>query len=145
MSNSREVFDRMLELLLAKDMNGVADLWAEDGTAEFPFAEAGAPTLVAGRASVREYLAGYPEIVDITGYPAIVVHETLDPEVIVAEFTAAGWTVRTGEPYEASYIAVITVRDGHIASYRDYWSPVALARASGDLTPLLSALGGAAA
>lgn len=37
-STPEETFRRLLELMLAKDTDAVADLWAEDGTAEFPFA-----------------------------------------------------------------------------------------------------------
>lgn len=136
-----EVFQRMLELLLAKNMDGVADLWAEDGTGEFPFAGPGAPAEVAGRERVRGYLAGYPDRMDVTGIPSAVVHHTRDPETIVAEFTAHGRTVCTGKPYEMRYIAVITVRDGLITRYRDYWSPVEAAVATGTLPDLVTALG----
>ncbi|MBB4932229.1 hypothetical protein F4561_003049 [Lipingzhangella halophila] len=130
------VLRRLQELLAAKDMDGIAGLWAPDGTAEFPFAEAGAPTRLSGREAVRDYLAGYPDVYDVTGVPAIRVHRTGDPETIVAEFSAEGRTVRTGAPYRMDYIAVITVRDGWITEYRDYWSPVQAARASGDLETL---------
>lgn len=37
-STPEEIFRRMIDLMLAKDMNAVADLWAPDGVAEFPFA-----------------------------------------------------------------------------------------------------------
>jgi ketosteroid isomerase-like protein len=135
-----DTFRRMLELLLAKDMDGIADLLAPDGAAQFPFAEAGAPTRLAGREQVRRYLDGYPDRMDVTAVPAVTVHSTTDPDTIVVEFTAHGRTVRTDTPYQLDYIAVITVRDGHIAHYRDYWSPVATARAAGTLPELLAAL-----
>lgn len=139
-----DTFRRLLELLLAKDMDGIADLWAPDGIAEFPFAEAGAPTRLAGRERVRRYLGGYPERMDVTAVPAVTVHHTADPDTIVVEFSAHGRTVRTDTPYRLDYIAVITVRDGHIAHYRDYWSPVAAARAAGTLPELLTGVGASA-
>ena len=46
--------------------------------------------------------------------------------VIVVEFTVEGLLVRTGEPYQSRYITVLTVHDGQIASYRDYWSPLGM-------------------
>ena len=52
-------------------------------------------------------------------------HETRDPEVIVVEFVATGVVVATGRPYELRYIAVLTVRDGQLVHYRDYWDPIA--------------------
>ena len=30
----------------------------------------------------------------------------------------------TGAPYEQSYVSVLTVRDGLIVRYRDYWNPL---------------------
>lgn len=139
-STPEGVFRRGLKLLSDKDTDGFADLWAEDGTMEFPFAAAGSPARLDGREEVRGYLANFPKMVDYGEFPSVVVHETLDPEVIVVEFGARGLIVRSGKPFEMSYVAVITVREGSIVSYRDYWSPVMAAEAMGDLPALASAL-----
>ncbi|PSK98952.1 hypothetical protein CLV63_104176 [Murinocardiopsis flavida] len=135
-----QILHRMLELLTAKDMDAIADLWAPHGTAAFPFAEAGAPTHLSGRETIRAYLAGYTDVYDVTGVPAMHVHHTGDPATVIVEFTATGRTVRTGDPYRIDYITVITVHDGHITECRDYWSPVQTARASGDLDALRQGL-----
>ena len=74
---------------------------------------------------------------DVRGVPAVTVHHTERPGTIVVEFTAHGRTVRTGEPYRLDYITVITVQDGLITHYRDYWSPLAAASAAGTLPELL--------
>jgi ketosteroid isomerase-like protein len=71
---SEETFRRLLELLLAKEMDAVADLWAEDGTAEFPFAVGASPRRLSGREAVREYLAGYPDLMDVQEIPSVTVH-----------------------------------------------------------------------
>ncbi|TDD43191.1 nuclear transport factor 2 family protein [Saccharopolyspora elongata] len=138
---ANQLFEQALDLLLAKDMDGFVDLFAPDCTFEFPFAE-GTPERLNGREALREYLADYPQKLDIAGFPSVVVHRTTDPATIVAEFTARGRTVATGADYEMRYVAVIVVRDGAIASYRDYWSPVMGAKASGELADLVTALGG---
>ncbi|GAA2675435.1 MULTISPECIES: nuclear transport factor 2 family protein [Actinosynnema] len=141
MDNDPELtFRRLLEHLLAKDMDAVADLWAVDGTAEFPFAEAGSPTRLEGREQVRAYLAGYPDLLDVTGVPALVVHRTADPSTAVVEFTAVGRATATGVPYRLDYVSVVTVEEGLFTAYRDYWSPVAAARATGALGGLTAAL-----
>ncbi|MFD0903506.1 nuclear transport factor 2 family protein [Actinomadura sediminis] len=134
-----ETFHRLLDLLLAKDMDAIADLWAEHGTAEFPFATGTSPRRLDGREEVRGYLAGYPELMDVREIPTITVHRTERPDTIVVEFTAHGRTVRTGEPYRLDYIVVTTVQDGLITRYRDYWNPLAAAAASGTLPELLDA------
>lgn len=127
-----EVFDTAMDRLLAKDMSGFADLWAADGTMEFPFAPPSRPAGLKGREAVREYLRGYTEVYDVTSIEKTV-HETVDPEVIIVELLATGLQVRTGDPYRNRYISVITVRDGQIVEYRDYWSPLGMS-AENDFT-----------
>jgi ketosteroid isomerase-like protein len=133
-----------LELLLAHDMAAFAGLWAEDGVAEFPFAAPGYPAKLEGRAAVAEYLRDYPNILDIREIPQSVMHQTVDPKVVVVEFEAAGVVVSTGAPYRMSYIAVITVRNNEIQRYRDYWSPLAAAELLGGGQELLNAFAGPA-
>ncbi|MEV6237899.1 nuclear transport factor 2 family protein [Lentzea sp. NPDC051838] len=116
--------ERALQLLLDKDMTGFAGLWAVDGVMEFPFAPPGYPSRLEGRAAIEEYLRDYPKLLDIHGFPKQVVHQSVDPDVVVVEFDAEGVVVASGKPYRFSYIAVITVNDGEIVSYRDYWNPL---------------------
>jgi len=127
----RELVHHALDLLRKHDMAAFARLWAEDGVLEFPFAAAGYPTRVDGRAAVAEYLRGYPDILDINDIPDPILHQSVDSDVVVAEFEATGTVVASGAPYRMRYIAVITVQDGEIQSYRDYWSPLAAAEAMG--------------
>ncbi|MFG1792869.1 nuclear transport factor 2 family protein [Nocardia sp. NPDC049149] len=130
-STPSAVVHEALRLLLAKDMAGFAGLWAEQGSIEFPFAPPGYPTEVIGRAAIADYLRGYPEMADIQSIDPPTVHVTADPDIVVVEFSVDGVAVRTGRPYRLRYIAVITVRAGEIAHYRDYWSPLAAAEALG--------------
>lgn len=138
----RDFVEHALDLLLKHDMNGFAGLWAEDGVLEFPFAGPGYPNRVEGREAIREYLRDYPNLLDIREVTAKTVHETTDPAVVVVEFTVAGVVVATQKPYELSYIAVITVSDGLIRHYRDYWSPLAAAEILGGADELTAAFGG---
>ncbi|WP_237572871.1 nuclear transport factor 2 family protein [Mycolicibacterium lacusdiani] len=140
--NAQAVVDRALELLIAQDVAGFAGLWAEDGVLEFPFAAPGFPRRLEGRAAVAEYMSGYPDILRIREFPAVVVHQSVDPDVVIVEFEAAGTVVATGAPYRMRYIAVITVRDGEIGSYRDYWSPAAAAEVVGGSSELSDAFAG---
>ncbi|MFC7881067.1 nuclear transport factor 2 family protein [Streptomyces sp. NPDC057376] len=133
-------FRRLLELLLAKDMDAVADLWAEYGTAEFPFAEGASPRRLTGREAVRGYLAGYPDLMDVQTIPTLTVRHTDQPDTIVVEFTARGRTVATDTPYQLDYITVLTTHQGLITRYRDYWNPLAAAAAAGTLPELLDSL-----
>ncbi|MFE0414145.1 nuclear transport factor 2 family protein [Streptomyces tendae] len=132
-----ETFRRLIDLMLAKDMNAVAELWAPDGIAEFPFAAGSSPRVLRGREEVRAYLAHYPDLMDMKEVAALTVRPTEQTDTVVVEWTATGRTVATSQPYRLDYIVVLTVRDGLITLYRDYWSPLSTAAAAGGLAGLL--------
>ena len=137
-----QLVEYALNLLLTKDMTGFAGLWAEDGVLEFPFAASGYPSRVVGRDAIREYLRDYPSIVNIRRFTEQRIHETTDPAVVIAEFEVDGVAVRTERPYRLRYVAVVSVRDGEIRHYRDYWSPLAAAEALGGVDELMAAFVG---
>ncbi|MFF4621765.1 nuclear transport factor 2 family protein [Nonomuraea jabiensis] len=140
--NPCELVEHALDLLLAKDMRAFAGLWAEAGVIEFPFAPPGYPERVEGRTAVQRYLRGYPDLLDVQEITEKVVHQSVDPEVVIAEFEAAGLVVATGKPYRLRYVAVITVRYGEIQRYRDYWNPLAAAEIMGGADELSTAFAG---
>jgi ketosteroid isomerase-like protein len=137
-----DLVDQAIDLLLKHDMTGFAGLWAADGVLEFPFAGPGYPKRVEERDAIREYLRDYPDLLDVREVVAKTAHQTADPAVVVVEFTVAGIVVASGKPYELSYIAVITVEDGEIRHYRDYWSPLAAAEVLGGVDELTAAFTG---
>jgi ketosteroid isomerase-like protein len=70
----------------------------------------------------------------------ITIHETADPEVIVAEFEYQGTAADTGEPFAMPCIFVLRVRDGEIVESRDYVDHLSSARAQGHLDQLVAAI-----
>lgn len=126
-----DLVDRALALLLEHDMSAFADLWAPNGSIEFPFAASGYPSRVDGREAIREYLSGYTKMLDVRGIASQIRHQTDDPDTVIIEFEVDGRAVANGNSYRMRYIAVITARPDGIASYRDYWSPLAGAETLG--------------
>ncbi|MCX5192912.1 nuclear transport factor 2 family protein [Streptomyces sp. NBC_00249] len=127
-----EVYHHGLRLLLEKDIAGWVDLWDPDGFLEFPFAPPGWPARLEGRAAVAAYMQHYPDHVDVHDFPDVKIHQTVAPETIVVEMRGVGRLVETDTPYDMTYIAVVTVMDGLITSYRDYWNPLAVAQPGAD-------------
>ncbi|MFG2616487.1 nuclear transport factor 2 family protein [Streptomyces sp. NPDC048507] len=127
-----QVFRHGLRLLLAKDVPGWVGLWADDGVMEFPFAPPGWPGRLDGRAAVAAYMRNYPDHIDLHDFPEVRIHESTDPGTIVVEMRGVGRLVATGGPFDMTYIAVVTVRDGRFTSYRDYWNPLAATAAGAD-------------
>lgn len=131
-ASPRRVFGRGQERLRELDASGFADLFAADGVMEYPFAPAGTPRRLEGREAVREYLTAGVEGLRrsgrrIGGPSRVVVHETLDPEVIVAELLQEDEDGATGQRRGVPMVQVVRVRDGEIVSFRDYIDYAALA------------------
>jgi ketosteroid isomerase-like protein len=152
MQNNRdplESFSGMLRSaigdLLQPDAESFLEMFAEDGVMEFPYAPPGGVTRLDGRAALASYLQGFPEILQIDRMTKSVVHRTMNPEVVILEFDCVGRGVRTGEPYDQRYISVITLRNGLIVHYSDYWNPLVALRAIGGADALRAALGTGAA
>ncbi|HWC82730.1 MAG TPA: nuclear transport factor 2 family protein [Pseudonocardiaceae bacterium] len=140
---ARELLERAQQLFLKKDLNSFADMFTEDGIHELPFAPPGVPVTIQGREKIREYFSlitvtpiEFHEFVDLT------IYEATDPNVVIAEYTAKGVIVSSGEPYTTRYIQVLQARDGEVAVWRDYWNPLSGATAMGRLPQLFKALTG---
>lgn len=129
-----DLYRHSLRLLLDKDIAAWVALWAEDGRMEFPFAPEGRPRQLQGRDAVAAYMRHYPDHIDLHDFPELRIHQTTDAETIVVEMRGVGRVVRTGAPFDMRYIAVVTIHDGRITSYRDYWNPAALSAADTDFT-----------
>ncbi|MEU2686759.1 nuclear transport factor 2 family protein [Streptomyces hygroscopicus] len=129
-----DLFRHSLRLLLDKNIPGWVGLWAEDGLMEFPFAPEGWPERLEGKEAIATYMRHYPDHIELHDFPSLRIHQTTDAETIVVEMRGVGRLVQTGGPFDMTYIAVITVRDGLITSYRDYWNPLTLLEPGTDFT-----------
>jgi ketosteroid isomerase-like protein len=125
-ASPREVFERVLRAIRDVQMDVYADLFAADGTFELPFAPPGIPRRIQGREAIRAFIRARAD--GVRGallqwqFRSVLVHETVDPEVIVTEFEVHGMAARG--PYQFSNLQVMTVRKGEIVSLRDYWNPL---------------------
>ena len=138
---TRQAFLDNLRLLSENDLESWIALWDEDGAYELPFAPAGTPQRVQGRAKVREYMrlvlaamspvpgeAKHWQFWDITAY------ETTDPRTIIAEYKGRARLVPTGRIYSQTYIArVSTSAAGQITLYREHWNPLLFIEGLGSL------------
>jgi ketosteroid isomerase-like protein len=129
-ATAREIFARFVRTGVERDLSAQADLYASDGVLEWPFAPAGMPRRTEGREAIRRVLAGLHAGADaaglrVTGVREVAVHDTTDPEVIIAEFEVQAEAGTT--PTTLPYVQVYRVRAGEIVSLRDYWSPATAA------------------
>ncbi len=142
----REVFLALVNGIADGNPAGLPELYAEQIDVVHPFdPQHGAP--LRSRDELRERMeqlaAAGPRPRRRVGN--VTIHETTDPEVIVAEFEYQGTAPDTGEPYALPAIFVLRVRNGEIVSSRDYHDHLASARVGGRLGELFAVLSAQAA
>lgn len=120
-----EVFQQVLAGLKAGDVQALLDRCTEDVVFEFPFAPHGRPTRLEGKPAVGEYLGAIASLAVLERVTNLEMHQTVDPNVAVIEFSVTGRVRGSDSTFERSYIVVLTVRDGLVVRYRDYWNPLA--------------------
>jgi uncharacterized protein len=120
--NPRETFLELIDAVCAGDLAKLPTLYAEKTDVIHPFDPLRAPALKS-RDELREHFTrGLSARPVIRRRPANVrIHETTDPEVIVAEFDYDSTVVDTGETFVTPGIFVLRVRDGEIVESRDYF------------------------
>jgi len=114
-----EVFQRFLDRIAQQRWEELPALYAENAIVEHPFGPPAHRRLV-GRAALQAHFADLRGMGLQMRATDIVVHQTLDPEVIVAEFTYLGIVTTTGQPIAWRNVFVMWIRDGLIAESRDY-------------------------
>ncbi|MDT0341570.1 nuclear transport factor 2 family protein [Streptomyces litchfieldiae] len=126
--NPRDVLARYQQAMLDKSADDLADLYADDAVHEFPFRFPGLPGRFEGREAVR---AGYRQLWGATAVRArsvreVAVHETTDPQVIIAEQVVLAGP-DGAEHAQVPGLLVIRVRDGRIVHVRDYMDAASVA------------------
>jgi uncharacterized protein len=135
----REVFLALVNGIADGNPDGLPELYAEQIDVVHPFDPLRGAALRSReelRERMQQFAAG-PRPRRRVGN--VTIHETTDPEVIVAEFEYQG-TSDAGQPYALPAIFVMRVRNGEIVSSRDYHDHLASARAAGRLGELFAAL-----
>lgn len=123
----RQVVERLLAAVTGRRPADAAALYADDAVVTHPFAPSDAP--LAGRAALAEHFAAGPAVPREMRADDVVIHQTVDPEVVVAEFTYRGRATDTGRECATPCVFVVRVRDGLIVRSRDYAHHEAMARA----------------
>jgi uncharacterized protein len=141
MSSPRETFLRLVNGVCDGPYEDLADLYAEQTHVTHPFHPFGPPPLRSRGELYEHFTAPGPAARTLNRKPVdIMIHDTADPEVIVAEFAYRGRVEETGEAFNVPCVFVMRIRDGLIIESRDYIDHIASARAWGQLDSLLTAL-----
>jgi ketosteroid isomerase-like protein len=132
----REVFERLINGIASGAWHDLADLYAPDVVVELPLALP-SPMRIEGQEEIRGHFTSRPGLMTLRPRD-IVVHETADPEVIVAEFAYDGQVTASGRRFTGSNVQVLRVRDGRIVASRDYHDHFRMNQAFDRLPELLA-------
>jgi ketosteroid isomerase-like protein len=133
----REVFERQLQTIASQNWSAMAELYADDAVVELPFNRP-SPLRIDGRAQLEARGRAAHDLPLQLRPENLVIHETTDPEVIVAEFDYAGRVTTTGRTFRVANVIVARIRDGKIVASRDYHNHVAIGDALGELAEVLT-------
>ncbi|MCG7588212.1 nuclear transport factor 2 family protein, partial [Photobacterium sp. OFAV2-7] len=131
-----EMLKRALGAKVDQSAQSFIEMVTQDCVMEFPYAPEGGVKKVEGSAALASYLTRVSKLVNIDQISEPTVHQTLNQDVVILEFDCNGQGLATGRPYNQRYISVITLNQGQIQHYLDYWNPLIAMDAIGDLSAL---------
>ncbi|GAA2105818.1 nuclear transport factor 2 family protein [Actinomadura alba] len=126
----RDLFARFQRNALAGQAGLDEEMLADDVVVEQPFAPAG-HRRIEGREKVAAMTRAGREALSIVfeEFRDVVIHETADPEVIIAEYQMVATMPGSGARATAAFAVVLRARDGRIAHWREYQDRAAIAEA----------------
>ncbi len=124
----RDIFERYISAgAIRRDAEAIAALFTDDGVFEAPLVPAGhpLPRRLQGREAIRAGIGAYHrhEARHVTvdqERSTYVLHDTADPDVFIAEIDTV-LTGPDGRRTTMSLVQIFRIRDGRIASLRDYF------------------------
>ena len=128
-----DVIERLLAGIAVGATPTLAELYAESAVVELPFAQPGGLRLV-GREQIAQHFALAGRAPFRLQPINIRRHQTMDPEVVVAEYDYQGEIRATGAEFVVANVQIVRVRDGLILSSRDFHDHAAMAAAARDVT-----------
>jgi uncharacterized protein len=77
-----------------------------------------------------EQMKTFPELLEVR-FADVIFHDTVDPELVIAEFRADCTAVPTGRTFQQTYISVVHTRNGKFVHFKDFWNPLPVIEALG--------------
>lgn len=135
MPTARDLFDQLSTGITDGRFADLARLYSEDTVVEHPTAVP-RPGRLEGRDAVHDrFVSGLGQTLRLKRHD-VTIHDTADPDVIVAEYQYTAEARKTGRTTEAANIQVLRARDGlltHTRDYHDYLRLAVIQNATADL------------
>lgn len=122
------------DLIATGDVDALAEYWHEDLVFEAPFSFTGTPSRTEGKQAVHDRLSGSYGLVTMA-FTITEIHELVDPDRFLVEYTSDGHMLDSGERYTNAYITLVEFRDGRMTLFREFYDSQRCAAAFGQLLP----------
>ncbi|MDQ0656733.1 nuclear transport factor 2 family protein [Paenibacillus sp. W2I17] len=119
-----QIMHGFTQLLLEGKLEQWLELYTSEAIFEFPYAPAGYPQKLEGKAEITNHLHNLLGMIEIQQFSEPVILADSTKQQFVAEFTCKGRSLVTGKPYNQTYISVVRHSNGKITHYKDYWNPM---------------------
>lgn len=126
--SARTIIEHHLARVSLGMTGDLADAYAENAVVEQPFMPHGQGR-IEGREALRAHFERARTMPLELRVDHLVVYETTDPEVVIAEYDYDGRVVPTGEAFRVSNVQIFRIRGGEIVHSRDYHDHAAIAAA----------------
>lgn len=118
-AENRKLIERFASAIGARDWPALRGLLCDDFVLEMPYGS------VQRLEGLDVYLAHVEPALELMRFQLSFdrIHECLDPDRLIAQYTSDGRAMPTGKPYRNVYIGIWAFRDGRISGLREYWNP----------------------
>jgi ketosteroid isomerase-like protein len=127
--------ERVREIMMLADemrVDELVEMFADDAVMELPFAPGRMPRRHDGKSAIAAFQQFARESFSEFSMHVDAVHETTDPNVVIAEHRSTGVVAENGRPYCNHYVTIFTFDgDGRVASWREFYDAGVVVRAFG--------------
>jgi ketosteroid isomerase-like protein len=128
-----ENVDRVREIMnLADEMrvDELVSLFADDAVMELPFAPGKMARSHVGKTAIAEFQRFARDAFSEFSMTVDAIHQTADPQVVIAEHRSDAVVAENGRPYRNRYVTIFTFDDdGLISEWREYYDAGVVVRA----------------
>lgn len=127
---NRDALERTFATIGTGNADAIIEHYTPDYVLELPYRSTDELFRVEGREATREYLRA---IFRTRRFELRIteIHPTLDPALVIAEYTSQGVTLPERQPIRNVYIGLWSFREGKAFRTREYYNPALSARNHG--------------
>lgn len=110
---------------LAPGVRDYLDLFADDGVLETPYVPPGSTSRLEGKPAITAFLGELRGVIRLADLSLLAAYPAQDGITTVLEYDGTVHLEKAGTQFRQRYIAVLQLRDGRLALWREYTNPIA--------------------